>query len=58
MIMGLCFGKKEDHRLYCNNCGCVIEYDIYLSGDVDIACSQLCQCKLNKKNDIKIYAPL
>ncbi len=56
--MGLCFGKKEDHRLYCNNCGCVIEYDIYLSGDVDIACSQLCQCKLNKKNDIKIYAPL
>ena len=56
--MGLCFGKKADHRLYCANCGFIIEYDIYLSCDLDIACSQLCQCQLNKKNDIKIYAPI
>jgi len=56
--MGLCFGKKEELRLYCDNCGYIIEYDVYWSSNFDIACSQLCQCKLNKKNDIKIYEPI
>ena len=54
--MGLCFAKKADDKLYCDYCGFIIEYDIYFSGDSDIACSHVCQRKLNKKNDIKIYA--
>ena len=54
--MGICFSKKKYNKLYCDYCGFTIEYDIYLSGDSYVACSQLCQCKLNKKNNI--YAPI
>jgi len=57
--MGLCFGKKEEHKLYCANCGCIIEYDVYWSSNFDIACSKKCGKVLDiKKNDIKIYEPI